>query len=579
MLPPKVVTNAKFIQIPIEKNQKILAIDKDKNVQLMKIKGGREILLTLLTDTVVITEEIGTRGAKRLLFPPIPLIHLNLLQLSENVVEVQLSPYKKIHLVSSMPTDFFNILIECKDRLASEKTASSVSTPQVAEVPKEIFSSLCQPTIFKFETRQWEKLSKCNCSIYSSGNDCWVSLNIVGSMVNILSGSIKPSSTCRMDSPTRIDMVVTNQHGIPSRYLLKFPAEINVAEFVEIFDLSLCKSVIGICSQHNFKEPRVDECGLETVQMVGENMKLRIKDKNGAWVFCGPVSMRIEKYGLYQRFNRLILSSEYNAAVDFIDIEMDDFMFKSEDKGGTICFKTGHFTIKLDNINPGLQFILEQALQSARSSRLEYKTAQDAQEKERLEKEKQKLEMAMQQLALKKKEPPNQSNQAFANSLGMLESSEQALEKASQKLNGSKIPAERVKRLKNKLEKDLIKSEQKEIERPRRMVELSEQKEIERPRRMMELLEKQPMIVERNMKKYKFQEHDDARGQPVIRKSNSGSSFYDSSSEDLRLSMLLQSRAVIQRENRKLFEEVKQLVQENWELAKLHSQYKQGKAK
>jgi hypothetical protein len=187
--------------------------------------------------------------------------------------------------------------------------------------------------------------------------------------------------------------------------------------------------------------------------------------------------------------------------------------------------------------------------------------------------------MAMQQLALKKKDTPNQNNQAFANSLRMLESSEQALEKASQKLNGSKIVAERVKRLKNKLEKDLIKSEQKEIERPRRMAELSEQKEIERPRRMMELLEKQPMIVERNMKKYKFLEHDDARGQPVIRKSNSGSSFYDSSSEDLRLSMLLQSRAVIQRENRKLFEEVKQLVQENWELAKLHSQYKQGKAK
>jgi len=503
MLPPKVVTKAKFIQIPIEKNQKILAIDKDKNVQLMKIKGGREILLTLLTDTVVITEDIGTRGAKRLLFPPIPLIHLNLLQLSENVVEVQLSPYKKIHLVSSMPTDFFNILIECKDRIASEKTAGSVSTPQVAEVPKEIFSSLCQPTIFKFETRQWEKLSKCNCAIYSSGNDCWVSLNIVGSMVNILSGSIKPSSTCRMDSPTRIDMVVTNQHGIPSRYLLKFPAEINVAEFVDIFDLSLCKSVIGICSQHNLKEPRVDECSLETVQMVGENMKLHIKDKDGAWVFCGPVSMRIEKYGLYQRFNRLILSSEYNAAVEFVDIEMNDFMFKSEDKGCTICFKTGNFTIKLDNINPDLQVILEQALQSARSSRLEYKTAQDAQEKERHEKEKQRLEMAMQQLALKQKDTPNQNNQAFANSLGILESGEQALEKASQKLNGSKIVAERVKRLKNKLEKDLIKSEQKEIERPRRM---------------MELLEKQPMIVDRIMKRYNFQEHGDARVQKMIRK-------------------------------------------------------------
>ena len=431
--------------IPIEKNFKILAVGKHKNVELMQIKGGRQVLLTLLNDTVIITQDIGTRGIKYLLFPPIPIIHVNLLQLNDSAFEVQLSPYKKIHLFSAENAGFFEKLLDCKDRLAPVKS-SNLEVAHVVEKPKQLFSSVCQPTLFKFETKQWEKLAKCNSTLYRSGNDCWISLDIVESKLNILNGSIKPSSTCRKDSATRVDMVVINQHGIPSRYLLKFP-EAQVDEFVELFDYAVCKSVIGIRSVYNLTEARVPEPSLEAVHFVGGDMKLNVKDKNGGWIYCGPVSMRIEKYGFYQRFNRLVISSEYNASVDFADIELDEFMFKNDTKACIICFKANQFTIKLDNVD-GLQVALEHALQIAEANRLGYKKAQEAKENERLERERQRLAKEMQRLELEKKEQPSPKSQRFASSLGILDSSQQFLEIASRKL--PKTLDERIKKLKSK---------------------------------------------------------------------------------------------------------------------------------
>ena len=395
--------SAVFELLPVNKRNKIFekkVLNESLKVML-KSATASYVTLHLLTDTLVITTlHKMDAGRQRLLYPPMPLTHIDIIQpVAGNIYEVRLSPFKMIaiacntdeglefiskfknlkyggqsdnqltrpitnstHMITAAPVASLSSNITLKP--ISESLASFTDSPeafnnvgkqQVSEYTESAspkistiaFTSKCRPTTLKTSTMLWEKLSICICTINTSITRSWIALNQENSGILIFNSQITPLTVLEADTPTRSKVHLLNGDGSHCYYLFKFADEKTCTDFGNVVRYQIQQSVYEMKNTLSgfLVEPKIEwndsDNNFIECQQISSHPHCHVASF-GSSVNCGPVRMMLVISGPSRDCTpstRLLIVSSLVSTVVFLNIELQLGVYLMRGDGREFCIR------------------------------------------------------------------------------------------------------------------------------------------------------------------------------------------------------------------------------------------------
>lgn len=393
MASPSFFGSAEFESLPISKNVKIFRKENDSIITIGKKESKAQALtIHLLGDTLIITTPTPKeRHPYRLLYPPMPLSHIEIVErVSEkDIFELRLSPYKMLaitasdlksiefiqhvksiqkkadvsptqQLVSSglsigaEPALQFSFVIHSLTKMSINNTIKTSSSCNSETAAKQSFNAICRPTLFKVATSSWEKLAKCFISVFETPEKKWLSLNLEGSGVSLLNATICPTTKCERDTPTRIQLHIINGSGIPSRYLIKISTPEETNALAGLLADTIKDSTIILHNQMKSSlivQPAIEWMSADHdkryntglyIKPISKNENCYIKNDNDTWTSVGPVSINLLLSGPAEDIlvsTRLIISALCSRSLEFLNIELENERCSLRMEGPTLLLR------------------------------------------------------------------------------------------------------------------------------------------------------------------------------------------------------------------------------------------------
>jgi hypothetical protein len=381
---PKFIATQCFEAYSIDSKFKLIGM-KDLDVKVHNSAHKRKMILTLLSDTLIITAECYSPSNKQLLlYPPMPLTHITLekgifgskgnvllMAGSDMIYSLKISPYVMLIL---KPTNvefglaFVTEVEGAKNNVAS--TSLGVSPKKTSEIdiieyiPKKLeqvheelyqldktgytkasltkinqdseaitFSKICNPQVWRVNSDGvlgWTKLSKSIFTITRANEKTIINLSIPETKRSILGYRLEPSTVYSLVKDRK--MLDINMRG--ERFVINFDSVETVKEIIRNLDIQKVKVFQGLYEtiynqlrlevSHWLQNYCSDTSPIRTMEL-GRHSQCQIKTQDGRLVQVGPVTSYIifSGEGKCEPSRLLQIRSDLDPTKIILSIELD----------------------------------------------------------------------------------------------------------------------------------------------------------------------------------------------------------------------------------------------------------------
>ncbi|KAI8903554.1 hypothetical protein EDD86DRAFT_214731 [Gorgonomyces haynaldii] len=343
---PDVIGTGNFAVYPVSKD---VQINKWKqNVKRTMKKGTMQFVhLVLLTDTLLLLEE--TAGQRKLLYPPMPLSHIDISPRAdmEGVFELRLSPYQMVILVGTeqIDNDLIQTLLKLKEKpqplepSVSEKTLKSdTETEKKSDAQYRIYYQICRPHVYKTETTSWEKLSKCHLAVFKDEKS-WLQLTMEDTGMLLWTTNIDMMIQAQIDSnsPMRVIVSAPNPEGSLVKYLFRFLTAEAAHDLVNMIAFEKIKALRMVQQEYSdqllIQENVNWNCPSVKIDTLGLHSKANLRI-NKLLIPTGPVYTKLEHRGPDGKFisTRLVIHSSTSRKIEWLNLELykDSFAIQTK---------------------------------------------------------------------------------------------------------------------------------------------------------------------------------------------------------------------------------------------------------